>query len=411
MSHPRKSTRFQGYGLAAVAVSVVLLAACGGGGSTTTPTAQTLQYSRSYAAGPITGFGSIVINGVHYDETNAEAANTITDDDGANHRGTDLKLGMVAEVQAANFGDLNGTKVATANSITISRLMRGPVDSVGANSLVVFGQTVALTATTVFDDTLSGGLVAIKAGALVTIYGTLDTATGVYTATRIEPEGGAAYYGLRASVTAFDAVAHTLTIGSTVIDVSTASLPAIAIKTGDLVRIKLNTAQVNGKWVAVSVKSGVHVPENVEHSEVEGTITAFTSTTSFSVDGIPVDASNAAFPDGTATLAMGARVEVEGAVTNGVMVATTVKLKSEHKAQMDGNEIDGYVTLVDPVKSTVVVQTKNMLHTTTVSYAGTTVVYSGGTVANLIVGAKVEIHGALAADGTTINADQIKFDN
>ena len=406
MSHPRKSTRFQGYGLTAVALSVVLLAACGGGGSTSTPTAQTLQYSRAYAAGPITGFGSIVINGVHYDETNA----TVADDDGASHPSTDLKLGMVAEVQAANFGDLNGVSVATANGITINRLMRGPVDSVGANSLVVFGQTVALTATTVFDDTLSGGLAAIKAGALVTIYGTLDTATGVYTATRIEPEGGAAYYGLRASVTAFDAVAHTLTIGSTVIDVSTASLPA-TLKAGDLVRIKLNTAQVNGKWVAVSVKSGVQVPENVEHSEVEGTITAFTSTTSFSVDGIPVDASKAAFPDGTATLAMGARVEVEGAVSNGVMVATTVKLKSEHKAQMDGNEIDGYVTLVDPVKSTVVVQTKNMLHTTTVSYAGTTVVYSGGTVANLIVGAKVEIHGVLAADGTTINATRIQFDN
>lgn len=399
MPHSRHLTRLTGFGLTAIAASVALLAACGGGGTAST-SAPTATYQSAYAAGPIAGFGSIVINGVHYDETNA----SVTDDDGVNHLGSDLKLGMVAEVQAKDFGDTNNVKTATAQSITISRLLRGPVGSVGTDTLVIFGQTVKLTATTVFDDSLSGGLAAIKAGDVVTVYGTLDTTTGIYTATRVEPKPGAAYFGLRASVTAYDSVAKTLSIGTTVIDVSTATLPAAGLQAGSLVRIKLQTAQVNGKWVAVSVKSAMQAPHDVEHSEIEGTITDFTSTSAFSVDGLPVDASKATFPDGSTGLAKGVRIEVEGAVVNGVLVATTVKIESERKAQDAGFEVDGLISAVDTVKSTLVVRG------VTISYAGA-VTFAAGTVADLMIGARVEIHGALAADGTTMNATRIKFDH
>lgn len=399
MPHSRHLTRLTGFGLTAIAASVALLAACGGGGTAST-SAPTATYQSAYAAGPIAGFGSIVINGVHYDETNA----SVTDDDGVNHLGSDLKLGMVAEVQAKDFGDTNNVKTATAQSITISRLLRGPVGSVGTDTLVMFGQTVKLTATTVFDDSLSGGLAAIKAGDVVTVYGTLDTTTGIYTATRVEPKPGAAYFGLRASVTAYDSVAKTLSIGTIVIDVSTATLPAAGLQAGSLVRIKLQTAQVNGKWVAVSVKSAMQAPHDVEHSEIEGTITDFTSTSAFSVDGLPVDASKATFPDGSTGLAKGVRIEVEGAVVNGVLVATTVKIESERKAQDAGFEVDGLISAVDTVKSTLVVRG------VTISYAGA-VTFAAGTVADLMIGARVEIHGALAADGTTMNATRIKFDH
>ena len=402
MSHPRISARLTGLGLTAIATSVALLTACGGGGGAST-SAPTATYQSAYAAGPIAGFGSIVINGVHYDETSA----SVTDDDGVNHLSSDLKLGMVAEVQAKDFGDTNNVKTATAQSITISRLLRGPVGSVGTDTLVMFGQTVKLTATTVFDDSLSGGLAAIKAGDVVTVYGTLDTTTGIYTATRVEPRPGATYFGLRASVSAIDSVAHTISIGSgpstTLIDVSNATLPA-GLAAGGLVRIKLQTAQVNGKWVAVSVKSGLQAPRDVEHSEIEGTITDFTSTSSFSVDGLPVDAGNATFPDGSTGLAKGVRIEVEGAVVNGVLVATTVKIESERKAQDAGFEVDGMVTAIDTLKSTLVVRG------VTISYAGA-VTYAAGTVADLALGSRVEIHGALAADGTTMNATRIQFDH
>jgi hypothetical protein len=391
--------RVNGLGLSAIAVSVLLLAACGGGGTATTSSATSAKYSRAYASGRIAGFGSIVINGVHYEETNAN----VVDEDGATHNSADLKLGMMAEVQASEFGEANNVTTATAQNITFRSLMRGPVQSKAADALVIFGQIVKVTTTTVFDDSLVGGLAAITTGDVVRVYGTLDTVTGVYTATRIEPQSGAELFSLRGSVTAYDSVTKTLSIGSALIDVSAVSLPN-GIKAGSLVRVKLQTSQINGKWVAVSVKSGLFSPQDNDHSEVEGTISDFASSSSFSVDGLPVDASKASFPDGTAGLVKGARVEVEGAVISGVLVATKVKLKTDKDEQDEGFDIEGAITALDTVKSTLVV------HGVTVSFTET-IALVGGTIADLKVGAKVEIRGALAPDGTTVIATQITFDH
>ena len=51
----------------------------------------------------------------------------------------------------------------------------------------------------------------------------------------------------------------------------------------------------------------------------------FTSTASFVVNGLTVNAANATFPDGIAGIVLGARVEVHGTVTDGVLVATKVE--------------------------------------------------------------------------------------
>jgi len=400
MSHPKPFAHSKVLGLTAIACSALLLTACGGGGSpTASPASTSVQYQSVFAVGRISGFGSIVINGVHYDETTAAVA----DEDGVAHSSSELKLGMVAEVQASNYGQANSVTTATAQSITITGLMRGPVDSVGTDSLVVLGQTVMVTATTVFDDALVGGLTAIKAGDVVKIYGTLDTATDTYTATRIEPQTGAKLYGLRGLVTAYDPIAKTLNIGSALIDVSGVTVPT-GLKVGDLVRVRLQTTQVNGAWVATSVKSGLVHPHDNDHSEVEGTISDFTSSSSFSVDGLPVDASNATFPNGTADLAKGVRVEVEGAVVNGVLVATTVKIKTDTQEKSDGFEVDGKISSLDPTTSTFVVRG------VTVSYAGS-VNFVGGTATDLAVNSRVEVRGSLAADGMTLNATTIKFDH
>lgn len=383
--------------LTTVAASVLALAACGGGGSAPTTSASSATYQRAYAAGRITGFGSIVINGVHYDEKNAN----VVDEDGAKHNSADLKLGMIAEVQASEFGAANNVTTATAQNITFSSLIRGPVESETADSVVVLGQTVKITTATVFDESLSGALAAINTGDTVRIYGTFDAAIGVYTATRIEPQSGAELYSLRGNVSAYDAIAKTLTIGSAVIDVSAALIPD-GLKPGSFVRVKLQITKVNGKWVAVSVKAGLFAPQDNDHSEVEGSITDFTSISSFSVDGLPVDASKATFPNGSTGLGKGVQVDVEGPVVNGVLLATVVKIKTDKDMEDEGFDIEGAIAAVDTVKTTLVVRG------VTVNYAGL-VTFLGGTVADLKLGAKVEVHGVLSPDGTTVTATEIKF--
>lgn len=385
-------------GLALLTAGVLALAACGGGGTDAGP--QAGATATTYAVGPITGFGSIIVNGVHYDERQAR----VSDDDGEVHDRSALKLGMVVEVRASG----SSAEVA-AQSIVTHSLLRGPVESVGTDSLVVLGQTVQVPTTTFFDERLAGGLAAVVPGDIVKVYGLLDVATGSYTATRIElHNSGNDPFRLRGVVAAYDATTATLTIGAAVIDVTGMNLP-VGLQAGSLVRVKLQRTQVNGRWVATQVRSGEIRPDDGhhDHAEVEGSITAFTSATSFSVEGLPVDASQARFEDGSAGLAVGVRVEVEGAIVNGVLVATKVEIKDRRRPGHDGDddiEIKGRIDTVDASARTMV------LRGVTVSFAGE-VQYERGTAADLLPQRRVEVRGVLASDGVTVNATRIEFDD
>lgn len=381
---------------AALACAAIVLSACGGspgsGGTGATTTGAT------YTSGRITGFGSVVVNKVHYDENSA----IVQDEDGATHKPDELKLGMVIEVHAGEIAHSGDKKTSKAQIISFSSLIVGPIDSVGIGSIVVLGQTVKVDSTTVFDDLLGGGLSSLKPGAVVRVYGTQGPVSGVYLASRLEPQPGAQAYRLRGTVSNYDIASKTVTIGAAVIDVSAISVPE-GIKAGALVRLKLQTTKnAKGAWVATGIKLGHFEPQDNDHTEVEGTITDFSSAQSFTVDGMVVDASAAVFEGNVTALATGVRVEVEGAVHNGVLVATQVELKTEEDDQQEGFEIEGAITTVDPKASTFVV------HGVSVSFDATTS-FVGGTAADLTSGVRVDIHGALASDGVTVAATQIKI--
>ena len=80
-------------GLPLAAGLSVLLAACGGGGGgdiAGVGTGGTGTISSTVSVGPISGFGSIIVAGVRFDDTTA----TVTDEDGTVRSRDDLKLGM-----------------------------------------------------------------------------------------------------------------------------------------------------------------------------------------------------------------------------------------------------------------------------------------------------------------------------
>ena len=94
---------------------------------------------------------------------------------------------------------------------------------------MVLGQTVQTTATTVFDDSLAGGLAALTAGTVVEVHALFDAASGRYIATRIEDEDNTSFYKLRGVIANLDTTAKTFTIGSEVINyagLTVAELPA-----------------------------------------------------------------------------------------------------------------------------------------------------------------------------------------
>jgi len=384
-------------GLAVIA-ALLLAAACGGGGG------DMPSSGHAFTQGTINGFGSVIVNGIRFDDSAAQVA----DDDGQPHPSSDLKLGMNVDVDSSDID--RGSNSAKASRIRFGAAIIGPVSAISTattpKTLTVLDETVEIGGTTVFDDSLVGGIAAIKVGDVLKVHALFDTASGHYLARRIEPDPAATVFKVRGIVASLDTGAMTFMVGSALIDFSgvpAASLPA-KLANGVKVRVRLQTAKNSADaWVAISIEAERQDMEDHDEAEVRGTITDFTSTSSFSVNGLAVDASHAAFPDGTAGIVMGAMVEVEGAIVNGVLMATKVELENEHRGN-DVNELHGAISNLDTTAQTFVVRG------VTVHYSATTA-FEDGAQADLANGKDVEVKGILSADGTTVEAASIEFEN
>ena len=402
---PNRGPRGPRAGLAAVLSGLLLVTACGGGGSGTAGTSDTNTGTATTAAftqGTITGFGSVIVNGVRFDDSSA----TVTDDSGTKQALSALRLGMRVEVDSGAVD--SSTATARAHAVRFGAEVTGPVEAVDttAGTLTVLGQGVDVTTSTVFDDTLSGGLAGVANGAVVEVHGVPDTGTGRIVATRIEAKTGATLYKLRGVVSALDSTAKTLRIGGASISYAAVATVPANLADGVTLRVTLATTAVAGVWQAQALGAKAATTTTTAASaHVRGAITAYTSATSFSVDGIAVDASAATFPDGSTGLALGVQVEVRGTLSNGVLTATKVSLESRHQGDDDRKyRLHGAITAVDTTAKTFV------LRGITVSYAGT-VTYTGGTEAGLVVGAQLEVRGTVGATRSELAAVRIKFES
>ena len=379
----------------------ILLTGCGGGGSGSTTGAT----QSSFTAGPITGFGSVIVNGIRFDVSTATVAN---DDDEAQSE-SDLKLGMLAEVEAGEITVDSTGSHGNAKAIHFRSAIIGPVGAVDttAKTLVVLGQPVDVTSTTVFDERLPAGLGSIAKGDVVEVFGMLNKTTGHYTAKRIAPKPNAPFFKLRGVVSNLDTVAHTFKIGSETISYAGLAADQVPADLANdlLVSVKLETAQVNGVWVATKLKDATRHMAEHDEAELRGLVTSVTSQTQFSVDGIAVDASRAQFFPAGAIVAVGVEVEVEGTASNGVIMATKVSIETEDDDELAGFELHGAISTLNTTTKTFV------LRGVTVSYGGTAVVFKGGMESDLADGRRVEVKGTLSTDGTMLQATTIRFEH
>lgn len=383
--------------LAAALSLAFAAAACGGGADGGSPPSEVAQ---AYAAGAIHGFGSIHVNGVRYDDSQA----VVVDDAGASSSRDQLALGMVVEVQSVvPSADAQGRLTAAAAEIRVRSEIQGPVTAIDATgrTLTVLGQRVTVTAATVFDDELRGGLARLAPGDVVEVYGYQDAA-GAYLATRIEREDRSDAYKLRGRLHGLDAAARTFRFGE--LTVSYAALSAgVKLAEGNVVRVDLaRSPDAAGHWVATRLRSesaGGGLPAASVNAEIEGVVTAFTDAGRFSVNGLTVDASQVATRP--AGLQLGARVEVEGRLSDGLLMARRVELEDDRDAD-DGLEIEGVVESVDAPAQTFIVRGVTVHHGTAR--------FEGGTASRLAAGTKVEVKGVLGQDGNTLQANEVEFD-
>lgn len=394
-AHPTRRQLLLG---AASVGAASLLAACGGGGDS--PGDPGAANAESFTTGPITGFGSVIVGGVRFDDTTA----IVISEDGVVLRGYRFRLGQVLEIDAGRINRAEMRSVALR--IALGGALVGPVSNVDSagSTVTLLGQTVLITSSTVFDTSIVGGLGGVTAGGVYEVHGLFDPANRRFVATRVDTAPGATEYRLRGVVSELDTTAKTFKIGSELINyagVPNADVPT-ALANGQLVRVRLQTTQVNGAWVATALRHGVRAIEPRPEVHVEGVINAYTSPQAFEVNGLKVDASNARFPDGQAGVVLGARVEVEGAIVNGVLVATEVSLRERRDPMLRLLEFRGEMSNLNTTAKTFA------LRGLTISYAGS-VTYRNGTEASLANGRQVEVKGTISLDRTRIDARVIEF--
>jgi len=161
--------------------TAALLGGCGGGGDVA---GVGTGGTGSFSVGTVTGFGSVFVNGIRYEDNGAR----LVDDDGTvKVLGSDdnpLRIGMAVEVTGTV--DDSGT-VRTATQIAYGAEIKGPVTAVDASAgtFDVFGITVRTTTTTVYEN--FGGVTALATGNVVEVHGQPDT-NGRIVATYVERE-------------------------------------------------------------------------------------------------------------------------------------------------------------------------------------------------------------------------------
>ncbi|MDH5275828.1 MAG: DUF5666 domain-containing protein [Gammaproteobacteria bacterium] len=306
-----------GAGLAGLVMSLVV--ACGGGGGG----GNFAGIDRlGVTTGTITGFGSIIVNGVEY-ETNNASFNI--DDNPAGQIGS-LEVGQVVTVRWSSSDD---GVTRRADEVIYDDAVEGPISSIDltAQSFVVLGQTIVVDADTSFASPLFD-LGSLAAGEYVEVSGLVD-GTGAVRATRIEREAAGGEIEIRGIVTG--RTATTFAINTQVVNTATAVIdaPGGVIGNGDFVEAKGTFVNGPGQLVATRVEledGGDSVGDDGEEAEVEGYVTSFTSASAFSVAGIPVQSSVAATGG---TVALGAKVRVKGEFSaSGVIVADEVEVRA-----------------------------------------------------------------------------------
>jgi len=359
-----------------IATAILSTAGCGGGGGggggvtppPTTPPPTTPPPTggitrTGVAVGPITGFGSVIVNGTTYDTSNA----TFTKD-GQPATQDDFSVGQVVLVKGSIDDD--GTN-ATADTVEFDDVVEGPVSSVDndLNRIVVLGQTVLIVATTSIDDSCPGtldGLLSVPAVPAVEVSG-LPDANGVIEATRIECrdatwDGVMEVNGLVSGHIAGD---MTFMINGLEVDYGGAAVDnfptAGIINNGDPVEAK-GTVLIGNTLDATRVefKGNRFANDDGDHAEIEGFITRFSSATDFDVSGLPVTTTgNTTYEGGTADdLGLNLKVEAEGEFNaSGVLVATKVDIKSSTAIRVTGSldEVTGSTSLDSVTTSTLTI--------------------------------------------------------
>lgn len=294
------------------------------------------------SGGTITGFGSVFVNGVKYEVDNNTS---ITVDGVRDKTQNDLRVGMVVTVK----GTLNADGVTgTASSIVSGNEVKGPVANLDPITcqFEILGLSVTTDSLTVFRD---------STGAVITVITCADLADGnvvevsgfriddtTVRATHVERKavsvGVDAQLEVRGRVLELDAETSTFKMGASLVVNFSSLQSGSAFDEGDFVEVK---GAFDGSQLiadSIDVEDERFSADPGDEVELEGIITGFNPDGSFNIGSQPVRlTAQPTFEHGALEdLLPTVRVEVEGTIDNGVLVAKKVVIRREAPYEIKG---------------------------------------------------------------------------
>lgn len=388
---------------AAGLAGLVLLVACGGGDVGSGGTGAPIT---GLSVGTVNGFGSVIVDGVRFDDSKALA---MAETEPGKDTPAEVRMGQRVEVEF--------DKTSAAIAVRVEAAVVGPVASVDApGRFTVLGQTVTVNSDAAAGPVtqLGGGYAAVsdvKAGDAVEVHGLLvpQGSGSAIQATRIDRRAVLpAYLKVTGTVSGLGGVSQ-FKLGTLTVDASAATvLPAgRSLANGEVVAVlgpvaslstdtagapRLNAAQVRIRKLATEV----------EQTYVSGAIVGLDTTAhTFTADGVKVDYSAAAFTPPATVPANGMYVRVAGKLRSDGTLAATAVMVRDGETESEA-ELKGTIVGFSPATKTFTVRD--------VTVDASTAPLEGCPVGGLADGLFVEVHGNLSSSSviaTTVECEDV----
>ncbi len=350
MSFSVKSRLLQVITCARSAACLLLLSALSscGGGDTTSASLPGTGGTGITASGPISGFGSVVVNGIRFDDGAAQVQS-----DGAASSSGALRLGMTAKVIGFQSSTTAGSSpttssAGTANSMELWSVAQGSIKGVQLpNTVTVAGLTLVVDTGTVFEGAES--LASLKSDAVIKVWGQPSRADFTqWSVSRLEV--------LKAPQNTITTGKVSLRAGKWILNTMVLTNAPDGLTEGQLIRVMGTlggTTEITLTAIQTTLlaEAGSTKP-STGYTDLQGIVSSILNTSTVAPNPVTrltlgasvVDTSSANVLPLGASITEGMRLQVQGEWSGGVLVASQVKIISEQ--QQREVEVEGTVESV-----------------------------------------------------------------
>ena len=322
-------------------LSASIIACSGGGGQLAG-----IGGSGYISTGTVTGFGSVLVNGHKFE---IESTTVIEVEDNENATQAELSVGMVVQV----FGSITGVN-PTATRIHYSDDLEGPITFISENAdataktFSVLGNNVVLhTADTIYNGGASYSTLAD--GDILEVSGFYDNAN-VLQASYVELKSPSSSVEIAGEISGLPG--STFIVNGVNIDPSSAILSNLpdALVNGLVVEVKGTYNSTTNTITANEIEGNDDVLiDDGSTVSIEGYISNYVDNANFKINNQLIDATTATLIPAAMVLEDGIKVDAEGVIDNGVLVATEVETRNGN------DEVTAVVNGVDTVNNRITV--------------------------------------------------------